>query len=177
MEKTLKSSSVNYGLYLALGLVLYTVIFYAFNIELLVNFWVNLLIMPIVIIAFGVISSAKAKSLLGGFMSFKQAFTAYFIPIAIGVTISTAVTVILFNFIDPDSAEYLKEQVITKTQALMERMGAPSEQVNLTLAEMEKQDTFAFGTQLRSLAQSLIFFTVIGLLVALIMKKKDPNEA
>jgi hypothetical protein len=177
MEKTLKSSSMNYGIYLAIGLVLYTVLCYAFQIDMLVNFWVNLLILPIIIITIGVISSAKAKSILGGFMSFKEAFTAYFIPIAIGVTISTTVTVILFNFIDPDSAEYLKELVMSKTREFMENMGAPQSQMNETLSQMESQDTFAIGTQLRSLAQSLIFFIVIGLIVSLIMKKKDPNEA
>ncbi|MEH6535713.1 MAG: DUF4199 domain-containing protein [Psychroserpens sp.] len=177
MEKSLKSTAVNYGIYLALGLVLYTVLCYALNIELIVNFWINLLLMPLIIITIGVISSAKSKSILGGFMSFKQAFTAYFIPIAIGVTISTIVTVIIFNFIDPDSALYIKELVITKTQGFMENMGAPQSEINKTIAQMEEQDTFAIGTQLRSLAQSLIFFTVIGLIVALIMKKKDPNEA
>lgn len=177
MEKSLKSSSINYGLYLGLSLVAYTVILYAFNIEMLVNFWMNLLVLPIVIIAFGVVSCAKAKSLLGGFMSFRQAFTAYFIPIAIGIIISTSITVVLFNFIDPDSAEYLKELTMSKTEAFMENMGAPADQIDIALNQMEEQETFAIGTQLRSLAQSLIFFTVIGLIVALIMKKKDPNQA
>ncbi|MFD2916134.1 DUF4199 domain-containing protein [Psychroserpens luteus] len=177
MEKSLKSTAINYGIYLGCGLVLYTVLCYVIDIEFLVNFWVNLLILPVVIIAVGVVSSAKARSLLGGFMNFKQAFTAYFIPIAIGVLISTIVTVILFNFIDPDSAEYLKELSINKTTSFMENMGAPQEQINEAVETMESQETFAIGTQLRSLAQSLIFFTVIGLLVALIMKKKDPNLA
>lgn len=177
MEKSLKSSSINYGIYLGVILVLYTVLCYAFKIEFLVNFWMNLLVLPVIIIGFGIVSSAKAKSLLGGFMSFKEAFTAYFIPVAIGVIISTTVSVILFNFIDPDAAVQLKELVMTKTQSFMEGMGAPSDQINEALSQMEEQETFAIGTQLRSLAQSLIFFTVIGLIVALIMKKKDPNEA
>jgi len=177
MEKSLKSSSINYGIYLGIGLILYTVLCYVIKIDLLVNFWVNLLILPIIIIGFGVVSTAKAKSLLGGFMSFKQAFTAYFIPIAIGVIISTLVTFILFNYIDPDAAEHLKELIMSKTESFMKGMGAPSDQIDLTLSQIEEQETFALGTQLRSLAQSLIFFTVIGLIVALIMKKKDPNQA
>ncbi|MCD2259924.1 DUF4199 domain-containing protein [Psychroserpens luteolus] len=177
MEKSIKSSSINYGIYLALALVLYTVLCYVINVEMVVNFWINILVIPLTIIAVGVISSAKAKSILGGFMSFKQAFTAYFIPIAIAVTISTITTVILYNYIDPDTADYIKEMVITKTRDFMEGFGAPQSDINEAIAEMEGQDMFAPATQLRSLAQSLVFFIVIGLIVSLIMKKKDPNEA
>jgi len=177
MEKSLKSTAINYGIYLGIGLVIYTVLSYVIDIEFLVNFWMNLLILPIAIITIGIVSSAKAKSLLGGFMNFKQAFTAYFIPVAIGILISTTVTVILFNYIDPESAEYLKELSINKTTAFMEKMGTPQADMDNAIATMEDQETFAIGTQLRSLAQSLIFFTVIGLLVALVMKKKDPNLA
>ncbi|WP_299334457.1 DUF4199 domain-containing protein [uncultured Psychroserpens sp.] len=177
MEKSIKSSSINYGIYLAIGLVLYTVLCYAFNVELVVNFWINILVVPLAIITIGVISSAKARSLLGGFMSFKQAFMTYFIPIVLGVLINTVVVVVLYNYIDPDTADYVKELVINQTRDFMEGFGAPQAQINESLAEIESQNIFSPGMQLRSLAQGLIFFTVIGLIVALIMKKKDPNQA
>jgi hypothetical protein len=177
MEKSLKSTAINYGIYLGCGLVIYTVLGYIIDIELLVNFWINLLILPLIIIIIGVISSAKARSLLGGFINFKQAFTAYFIPVALGIIISTVVSVVLFNYIDPDSAEYLKELTMKKSIAFMENMVAPQAEINKAIVTMESQDSYAIGTQLRSLAQGLLFFTVIGLLVGLIMKKKDPNLA
>jgi predicted cobalt transporter CbtA len=56
-------------------------------------------------------------------------------------------------------------------------MGTPQSDINNAIETMENQETFAVGTQLRSLAQSILFFTVIGLLVGLIMKKNDPNLA
>lgn len=177
MEKSLKSVAINYGIYLGCGLVIYTVLCYIIDIEFLVNLWVNLLILPVAIVTVGVISSSKARSLLGGFINFKQAFTAYFIPVAIGIIISTIVSIILFNFIDPEAAEQLKEITINKSVTFMESMGAPQEDINNTIETMENQENFAVGTQLRSLAQSILFFTVIGLLVGLIMKKKDPNLA
>ncbi|WP_298903354.1 DUF4199 domain-containing protein [uncultured Psychroserpens sp.] len=177
MEKSSKSHAVNYGIYLSLILVLFTVLAYAFKIELLVNFWLTLLLLPVIIIAFGVVSSAKAKSLSGGFINFKNAFTAYLIPVAIGLILNTIVAIVIFNFVDPDSADYLKELVISKSQAFMESVGAPQSEIDKSIATMQEQDTFAIGTQLRSLAQSFIFFIVIGLIVGLIMKKKDPNAA
>ena len=85
--------------------------------------------------------------------------------------ISTAVSIIIFNFIDPDSAIALKELIVEKTISFMEGMGAPAEAIAEGVDKIESQNTFGFGTQLKSLAQSLVFFAVIGLIVAAIMKK------
>ena len=175
MENSIKSSAINHGLYLGGLLSLFTVIGYAINLELLVNFWLTLLILPIIIIAFGIISIAKSKSLLNEFLNFKQAFSSYFITVAIGILISTAVSIIIFNFIDPDAALALKELIVEKTINFMEGMGAPAETIAENVDKIESQDTFGIGTQLKSLAQSLVFFAVIGLIVAAIMKKKNPD--
>jgi len=175
MENTIKSSAINYGLYLGAILCLFTIIGYAINLELLVNFWLTLLVLPIIIIVFGIISTAKSKSLLNGFISFKQAFSSYFITIAIGILISTALSIILFNFIDSDAALELKELIVEKTVNFMEGMGAPAEAIAEGVQKIEDQDTFGLGTQLKSLAQSLIFFAVIGLIVGAIMKKNNPD--
>jgi len=176
MEKSIKSSAINYGLYLGGVLSLFTALAYAINLELLVNFWLTLLILPILIIAFGIISTAKTKSILNGFSSFKQAFSSYFITVAIGVMISTVVSVIIFNFIDPDAALELKELIVEKTINFMEGMNAPNEAIAEGIEKIESQDTFGLGTQLKSLAQSLIFFAVIGLIVAAVMKKNPDAE-
>ena len=176
MENSIKSSAINYGLYLGAFLALFTVIGYALNLELLVNFWLTLLLLPIIIIVLGIVSTAKSKSLLNGFLSFKQAFSSYFITVAIGILISTVVSIIIFNFIDPDAANTLKELIVEKTINFMEGMGAPAESMAEAVENIESQDTFGFGTQLKSLAQSLVFFAVIGLIVAAIMKKNPETE-
>lgn len=175
MEKSLKSTAINYGLYLGVFLVSFTVLAYIIDIELLVNFWLVFLLLPLITIIVGALSSAKAKSMLGGFISFKQSFSSYFIPIAIALIISTVVTYLLFNFIDPDSAILLKESVTTKTVGMMENFGAPQSEIDKVIVQMQEQDTFAIGTQLISVAQGLVFYSVIGLIVALILKKNDPD--
>jgi len=177
MEKNVKSSTINYGLYLGVTLIAITAILYAVKLELLVNFWLMLVILPILIIAFGVVSTAKAKGLLGGFISFKNAFATYFITVLIGIVASTIVSYIIFNFIDPEAAVQLKELSIEKAITFMERMGAPVETIAESVKEMENQDSMSIGTQLKQLAQSIVFFSVIGLIVALIMKKNDPDKA
>ena len=42
---------------------------------------------------------------------------------------------------------------------------------------MEEQDQFAIGSLLKSLAWQFLFYAVIGLIVALSMKRKDPDLA
>jgi hypothetical protein len=175
MQDTIKSNAINYGLYLGGLLSLYTVLGYALNLELLVNFWMTLLILPLVIIGFGIVSTAKANSLLNGFLNFKQTFSSYFITVAIGLMISTVLSIIIFNFIDPDAAIEIKEILVEKLVNMMEGFGAPPEKIAEEVEKIENQDTFALGIQLKSLAQSLVVFAIIGLLVAAVMKKTNPD--
>ncbi|WNH13203.1 DUF4199 domain-containing protein [Thalassobellus suaedae] len=175
MEKSLKTIAINYGLYLGIGLSLYTLIGYAINLGLLVNYWAMLLILPLAIVIFGIVATAKIKAQFNGFLSFKEAFSSFFITVSIGIIISTFVSIILFNFIDPDAAIEIKNILINNTEDLMRSMNAPVEAIAESVNKIESQDTFALGTQLKSLAQSIIFFAIIGLLVAAAMKKSNPN--
>ena len=176
MEKTIKSIATNYGLYLGLGLSLFTIIAYAINLNLLVNYWIMLLVLPLTVIGYGIFATAKIKSTFNGFLSFKETFSAYFITVAVAVIISTAFTVLLFNFIDTNAAIEVKNILISNTESFMKNMNAPVDAIAKAVDDIEKQDTFAIGTQIKSLAQSLIFFAIIGLIVAAALKKNNPNK-
>ena len=168
MEKSFKSSAKDYGMYLGLALTLWTVIAYVIDLELMVNLWLNLLVLPVVIIGFGVVSTAKSKHILGGFLSF--------ITIALGIGISFAVSIILFNYIDTEAAITIKEIAVEKTIAMMEGFNAPPDQIAKQVEAMENNDLFSFKSQIFQIAQSLVFFTIIGLIVAAIMKKSKPDS-
>ncbi|PKQ46364.1 DUF4199 domain-containing protein [Confluentibacter flavum] len=177
MKNSTKTLAIHYGLYLGSLLSIFTALGYAFNLGLLVNFWIMLLIIPIGIICFGIFSTAKVKKKLNGFLDFKQAFSSYFITVAIGIMISTFVTILIFNFIDKDAALEAKNILIENTENMLINAGAPNQAISENINKIESQDTFALGIQLKSLAQSLIFFAVIGLIVAAVMKKTDPNAS
>ncbi|SFZ92521.1 Protein of unknown function [Flaviramulus basaltis] len=174
MEKPLKSIAVNYGLYLGVLLALITVLAYAVNIELLTNMWVGILII-IIIIVFGIISVAKIKQVKNGFASFKEAFTSYFITVIIGLLISTLVSFLLFNFIDTDAAEVLKEKTIEKTVEMLEGFNTPSDVIAQTVEQIESQNQYSIGNIFKGLAGYLVFFSIIGLIVAAVMKKNNPD--
>ena len=176
MEKSLRSSAINYGIYIGIVLVTFTVIAYVIDLGLLTKWWLDLILFFIIVII-GIISVAKAKKILEGFISFKQAFTSWFITIVIGIIISTLVNIVLFNFIDPGAAEIVKEATIEVSVAMMENFGAPQSEIDKAVSTMQEQNQFAIGTLLKSLAWQFLFYAVIGLIVAVVMKKKNPDVA
>ena len=129
----------------------------------------------LVTIAFGIVSIAKSKSILNGFLSFKQAFSAYFITVAIGIAISTVLSALLFNFIDTEAAEIIKEKTVEATLSFMEGFNAPPESIAEAIEKIESQNQYGIGNLLKSLAWALLFQSIIGLIVAAIMKKSNPD--
>lgn len=174
MDNTLKSIATNYGLYLGVLLALLTVISYAVNIELLTYMWYGILIL-IAIITFGIVSIVKFKQTQNGHASFKEAFSAYFITVIIGLAISTLVSYLLFNFIDTDAAAVLKEKTIEKTVQMMENFNTPNEAIAAAVDKIEGQNQWSVGNILKGLAGYTVFFSVIGLIVAAAMKKSKPD--
>ena len=176
MEKSLKSIATNYGLYLGVFLALVTVLAYAVKLELLTNMWLGIALL-LVIIVFGIISVAKVKQAQNGFASFKESFTSYFITILIGLLISTVVSFLIFNVIDTDAAETLKQKTIENTVQMMEGFNTPVEAIDQTVEKMESQNQFGIVGILKGLAGQLVLFSIIGLIVAAAMKKNNPDEA
>ncbi len=175
MEKSIKSIATNNGLYLGLLLTLVYVIAYAVNLELLTKWWIGIGLL-IAIVIFGIVSISKTKSALGGFISLKEGFTAYFITILLGLVVASIVSIVLFNFIDPDAAITLKEKTIEATAETMRNWNAPEETIIQTVEQMREQpNQFSIGSVLQSLVIQLVIYSIIGLIAALIMKKSDDN--
>lgn len=171
-----RKSATNYGLVLGGILAVVIALLYAISLDSLTKWWLGVILF-LTAMVIGVVSVAKSKSILGGFISFKEAFTSYFITISLGLFISVIVSIIIFTVIDPGAAEYLNEQVIEITRSMMERFGAPQAEIEKALAKLEGKNNYGIGQQLQSFAIQLVFYSVFGLLIALIMKKKDTNMA
>lgn len=175
MEKTIKSIALNFGIYLGVILSSATVIAYATNLELLTQPWLGITLF-IAIIVLGITSIIKSKSALGGYISFKDAFTSYFITVLVGILINAVISLIIFNFIDPEAAITLKELVIEKSIDLMRSFNAPEDAIAEALTQMENSPSqFAIGSMIQSLLIQLVIYSVIGLIVSLIMKKTNED--
>ena len=170
---TPKKNAINHGVILGLMLALSTTIMYAFNTELFTKWWVGIASLLLTVVM-GILATAKSKGILGGYMSFKQAFSSYFITCAVGLAISTAVGILIFSVVDPELAQYLNERSLEIAREMMERFGAPQSEIDKALAEAAGKDNFSIVNQAKSYISFLIFQSVIGLLIGLIFKKKDP---
>ena len=176
MEPTNKSNSINLGLYLGGILSLIVVLIYAVSLDLFIEWWLGIVLFVLVVV-YGVVAAKRAKNNNGGFISFKEAFIHYFIAIAVGTLIGTVVSIAIFAFIDPEAATYLNEQILMVTKTTMERFGMPQEAMTAALEEASKKDNFSLGMQLQSYVFRLAGYAIVGLIVALIVKKTDTSEA
>ncbi|MBT8274401.1 MAG: DUF4199 domain-containing protein [Bacteroidia bacterium] len=175
MEKTLKSIAMNYGLYLGLALTLTTVLVYATNLDIFVKWQFSIALFLLVLIV-GFISITKAKKAQGGFISFKEAFTSFFITVAVGTIISSVVGLIIFTIVDPEAAEQLNEKILIATKESMERFGAPDETIKEQLAKARDKDNFSIGTTLTNYVIGLVIYSIFGLIGAAIFKKKNADQ-
>ena len=177
MEKSLKSSSANYGLYLGLILAALTIVGYSVSLDLFTQWWFGIFIL-LVIIIFGAISSMQAKKLFGGFISFKNAFTAYFIAVLIGIVISSVVSILIFNVVDPEAASILQEKIIEMQVAGMEKFGMPEEGIEKAISDIRANGSmYSVMNVLKSVAFQLIGFSIVGLIIAAVVKREDPDAA
>lgn len=177
MEKSLKSHAINFGIYLGISLSVLFFLAYFFDLDLFVNFWYGISIYLIAIV-FGTISIIKTKISLNSFISFKNAFSMYFLTILIGLTISSLVSYVIFNFIDSDSADILKEKSIEKMVEVLEKINKPQEEINTTVDNAKSGNLYSISNVFQGLIFNyLVPLSIIGLLVAATMKKNNPDEA
>ena len=173
--EALRKNAAKYGLFLGLAMVVATTLIYSIDLSLFTASWygiVNLLI----IVGFGVVSSVQNKKVQGGFISFKETFTSFFITIAIGFFIATLFSILLFNIIDPEAKSIISENVVKFTVEMMEKFGAKPGDINNVIKEMEKSDSFGVAGQLKGFAFNLVIYSIIGLITALIVRRERPQS-
>ncbi|MFC6861039.1 DUF4199 domain-containing protein [Zunongwangia atlantica] len=172
---SVKSVAAPFGIYIGIFLSLVTVLAYVFNLELFTKWWLGVLNF-IIIIAFLVAAEIKTRKVIANpAFSFKDAFIAAFIPIAIGMLISTITTIIIFNFVDPEAAQVVMEYTAEMTRNMMSGFGVPEADINEAVQEVMSNNQFSLLNQLKSYIYQLAFWAVIGLILALIFRKKDPQ--
>ena len=185
MNDIIKQNGINFGLILGFLLILPTMFGYAFDISILVSYWTMAFIFLIVIIV-GIFAIAYAKKGLGGFINFKNAFTTFFVMLVISTTISSVLNYVLFNIIDKDFAEVVKEKQIETVNGqrdwVMNNMGdAPEDKIDEmhdkfdeAIEKIKADEPYSFISLIKGFAIFVSIFSVFGLLLALILKKKDP---
>ncbi|MBF6641093.1 DUF4199 domain-containing protein [Flavobacterium sp. J49] len=172
MNEIIKKNGVNFGIILGLFSVLYTTAIYVTDLELFTSWWLGLVSFAISI-TIGIVLVSKTKKQLSGIISFKDAFTVYFISALIGSFISTIYNYVLFNFIDTEAKETIKEITMKYTAEMMEKFGTPAAAINETMTKLAETDNYSLGNMLFGLAVVLVIQAIFGLILAAIFKSKS----
>ncbi len=164
---------------LTMGLVALAITYIAYFIDssLLASYWMLLIGLAIffgLIIYFG----KQYRTEIGGFMSFGTAFNFSFVAMVISGIISLIGQILLFQVIDPSLPDVLTDITFKKSLEMMEGFGQnPDSLPPATLDEIRNStaESFSIGGQLKSFGFGLIFYAIIALILAAILKKRDKS--
>ena len=128
-------------------------------------------------IGFAVFACIKAKKENEGFLSFKSALKICFGIFVMCAFATSLLSYILFNFIDPGFKDSMLQLTIENTQKMMAKFGASQDTIDKAVQGMLSKDMFSIGSIAQSFVFGCIFWFVIALIVAAIMKKNRPEFA
>lgn len=173
----LKKSNIlqNYGLMAALISSLIFVLLYIGGTSLFSSGWVIPISMAVPIVI-AILACIKAKKENAGFLTFKAALKICF-GIFVLSALATSILSYFIYWIDPSFKESMLQLTIEKTQQMMAKFGAPQDSIDKAITQITKTDLGSIGTIAKSFAQGCIFWFVIALILAAIMKKKQPEFA
>jgi hypothetical protein len=175
MNEIIKKNGITFGIITGLFSVLFTTLIYVVDLKLFTEWWLGI-VNIVIYISIGVFLLVKTKKELNGVFPFKDAFTTYFISAIIGIFISVAFNIILFNFIDPAAKETIKELTIKFAVEMMEKFNAPAEAIKQAVADMQANDQFSVGQLLKGSVFSILFSAIFGLILAAIFKSKSATS-
>lgn len=170
MNQNIKSKGVLFGVFF--GIYLISILLYAYLIDQ--NFftsywWMGLTIAGFFIHSIWVIGSLKKE--LNGIISFKEAFSVFFIANSVGFLLSTIATILLFVIIDPELQNIVKELTVAKTTEMMENLNMEASKIETSVNEIRLQNNYAIGVQIKAYFFTLIFTSIFGVLFSLVLRK------
>ena len=170
METNLKKNSIDLGIKLGTLLFMITAILYVINIEFFYNGLKTALFFP-TILGFGIYSVYSSRNHLKKIITFKEAFTAYFICVAIGYLIATIGDVVIFKFISPETARLINEESMILTKQGLEMMQVSSNDIDIALEKMQNNPVYSYSNIISNYFIIVLINAVFGMIPALIFKK------
>ena len=166
--------SVRYGLILGALNVVFTAGVFLIDYRLIQNPLVGFLIFGITI-AILFIAGFELRKKNGGYLSFKAALKSSFIIYAIAAVLMVAYNLLQYNVFTPEIAQELQKETLNQQVMVWESFGMSDEQIDENAAAMQERNLFGLTWQLVGLAGNLFFGLIISLIVAAIVKKKEPE--
>jgi|GEM_PF-4791208 len=173
INHNMNQKSITIGMYGGLAAITIGLITYFGGIELMTSWWVLgiFMFLPIVFM----IWAGRAARNITGFISLRDAFISVFIA-AVIISFMNAVYGFALVKIDGELEQKITDQMIYKTESLMEWANTPDSEIDKRIAQLEKDmpGEFSLIGQLKSLLFRLVRLAIISIVIAAIIKKNPP---
>lgn len=173
MAASKMNSGLMYGLIAAGAAIVFSLVLYIMGASYFVHPIAFLAyLIPIV---FSVLAGRAQKSQQGGYLEFSEALKTVFTVFVIWSFLATAFSYVLLNFIDVPFREAMAQQAAQKTEEFMQKFGAPQKDIDKAVEEALNGNGFSLQKQFLGFALGSIFWFLISLIIAAIIKKKKPE--
>jgi hypothetical protein len=173
MNPLVKKHGLSMGLFYGTLSILYAVYAYVFDASAQTNIWYGLAFFALSVIIYGY-GVVKVKREMGGFISFKNAFSTFMISAIVATAMSVVFSILLMNVIDPEYAETVVNAIKEMTLTRLESANLPEEKIQEIMGNLDENNPFAVGSLLKNFFVGVAFSAIIGLLVAAALKKDEP---
>lgn len=176
MNPIIKSNAIKYGVIAGVIGLVYAIGVYAIDENLFVKLWWITLLVQLLGIALFVVAVVQVRKQMGGYINFKEAFSTFVISAVISIAIGLVANILLFQVIDNELGPRLQEKILISMSERYDKMGIDDAKQAEMLASYEAQDTFSMATQFKSTLYGIVVMSVIGAIVALILKRNKGIE-
>lgn len=175
-QPTLVNHAIKFGGILAAISIVCVLLIYAIDYTIMAGF-TFLLIFLVIGIGFTSYAGINYRGSIGGYIPYSKAYLHGIMILAISGLVSTIFNILLYTVIDPDLATNLTDAIIENTEATMAKFGAPQESIDKAIEQMrvDMPKNFTAMGLLWGYCKALIWYAILALITALIVRKNQPE--
>ena len=182
MTPLMKKIAVQFGIISTLVSILYVLGIYIVDESLFSSRWGGILVLlaTLAIFIFAVIQYKKEN---GGYASFREAFSAFMLPFIFAALLGMVFNLTFYNWVDADLVsrngerqyDMMMEMPEEQLNGAMKFMGvATTDELHTKIMEQAADSQTLMG-QLKASGMAIVFFSLIALVVAAVIKKNRPE--
>lgn len=172
MKNPVNKVGITFGIILAIYYTLFNSVIFFTDKALFANTFAGFFNIGVMVIL-GILTIYFARKKAGGYVTFREGFTPFFLMVIIGVTANIIIYNILFNIVDPSAKEEISKSLYDMLIKTLDGSGLPQEQINEQLEKARNINQFAPKSQLFLWAGSVLRNSILGILLAAIFKNKS----
>jgi Protein of unknown function (DUF4199) len=161
-----------YGCIAGLSMIIFTMVLYRAGVNVFLG-WIAYLGYAI-LIGLSIAATLAARRAGDGYLPFREALKVSFTVFVIALAAQSLFTWLLLNFFDLHFKQALTQGNLEKSEAFLRKLGMPDDKVDQELATEKSKDQFSFGLMTFGLAISYIVHFIVALIIAALVKKKQP---